>query len=133
MIVGIGVDTVDIARFSAWHSFSPNQLRRIFSEAEIAYCCAVPAKSAERFAVRFAAREAFFKALCQAGSTSVPFLALCKAVQVAHDHRTGAPYLLIDWSRLSLPRAMTAFLSLSHANAVAVAMVVVQRAEAELA
>ena len=162
MIMGIGVDAIEIERFAAWHLFSRSQLRRIFSDTEIEYCLSVPAKSAERFAVRFAAREAFFKALCQAG-IRVPFLTMCAQVRVEHSQQ-GAPVLLVDWSRLmadgqkqksgcgvrdstgdvidgvpgsvvsgafsgvnSEMREITVLLSLSHAQTVALAMVVLQR------
>jgi phosphopantetheine--protein transferase-like protein len=169
MIKGIGVDIVEIARFAQWHTFSHAQLRRIFSEQEIDYCLSVPAKSAERFAVRFAAREALFKALCQAGlGVPIPFLTLCAAVQVSHAP-SGAPELIVDWPALPstpcgyvghsrgfsvvepaldscnsvgstlhsftlAPRScqrsggevVRVLLSLSHANTVAIAMVVLE-------
>lgn len=126
MVAGIGVDVVEIARFAAWHTFSHAQLRRIFSEKEIAHCLAVPARSAERFAVRFAAREALFKALSQAGYPPIPFLKLCAAVQLVHAP-SGAPELVIDWNMLGLgAQKSPVLLSLSHANTVAIAMVVVQ-------
>ena len=50
MILGVGIDAVEIARFADWHTKSDKQLRRIFSEEEMAYCLSVPAKTAERFA-----------------------------------------------------------------------------------
>jgi holo-[acyl-carrier protein] synthase len=79
VILGTGIDSVEINRFNLWHTFSYKQLQRIFSDEEITYCLQQPNKSAERFAVRFAAREAFYKALCIACPTlSLPFLTLCK-------------------------------------------------------
>lgn len=63
MVLGIGIDSVDIARFEQWHTYSHKKLLRVFSPAEIAYSLENPTKSAERFAVRFAAKEALFKAL----------------------------------------------------------------------
>ena len=59
MIVGIGIDSVEINRFKNWKTYQYVKLRRIFSENEIAYCLAAPTKIDERFALRFAAREAF--------------------------------------------------------------------------
>ena len=127
MIQGIGIDLVEINRFALWHTFSDTRLRRIFSEQEVKYCRAVPVKSAERFAVRFAAREAFFKALGHRGSQSVPFLTVCKKVWVVNGDR-GAPYLMVDWEGLmgASKAIMQPFLSLSHTGTVATAMVILQ-------
>ena len=36
MILGIGIDTVEVIRFGDWHSRF--DLQRLFSESEIAYC-----------------------------------------------------------------------------------------------
>ncbi len=63
MIIGIGVDSVEIERFSHWSTYNYKQLSRIFSAQEIEYSLSISAKSAERFAVRFAAKEAFVKSL----------------------------------------------------------------------
>ena len=65
MILGIGIDSVEIKRFEPWTSYSKNRLARIFSEHEITYSLSNPKKAAERLAARFAAKEAFFKALSQ--------------------------------------------------------------------
>ena len=78
MILGIGVDTIDIKRFSLWHTYTQKKLQRIFSAHEIEYCLSQESKSAERFAARFAAREALYKALCNAYPEIIlPFLTLC--------------------------------------------------------
>ena len=56
-MIALGIDSVDIERFSDWYTM-PDRYKRIFSDTEIAYCLSVPAKSAERFATRFAASRA---------------------------------------------------------------------------
>ncbi len=60
MILGIGIDCVDIDRFISWRTFSMQKLHRVFSEQEIAYCLSSTHTqiSAERFAAHFATREA---------------------------------------------------------------------------
>lgn len=63
MILGIGVDLVDVKRFESiifrWqHRF----LKRVFTDREIRYCN-TKKHPAQRFATRFAAKEAFIKAL----------------------------------------------------------------------
>ena len=61
MIKGIGIDSVEVARFAHWYSYPHASLRRIFSNTEIDYCLARTAQSSAHFAARFAAREAFLK------------------------------------------------------------------------
>ena len=63
MTIGTGVDLVEVPRIlRSIERFGDRFLRRIFTDAEIAYCRA-RASSAESFAARFAAKEAAAKAL----------------------------------------------------------------------
>lgn len=67
MIVAIGTDMVDIARFEGLMDTVPNLARRLLTDAEATAC----AGSAQSLAARFAAKEAVVKAmgsaLAQAG------------------------------------------------------------------
>lgn len=95
MIIGIGIDSVEIERFSHWHRYDRKKLLRIFSEVEIEYCLSNAHKSAERFAVRYAAREALYKALSQAFPThNIPFLACCKIIAI-HKDIYNVPQILL--------------------------------------
>jgi len=63
VIVGIGVDIIDIERLQGqWDSGNRRFFERIFTAGEIAYC-ARQHRPAVHFAARFAAKEALFKAL----------------------------------------------------------------------
>jgi holo-[acyl-carrier protein] synthase len=63
MIVGTGIDIVEVARVAAtMERFGERFLRRVFTEAEIRYCEA-KLNRAERYAARFAAKEAGLKAI----------------------------------------------------------------------
>jgi len=63
MIVGTGVDIVEVPRVAAAiERFGKRFLERIYTEAEIRYCQS-RRNSTERFAARFAAKEAALKAL----------------------------------------------------------------------
>ena len=63
MIVGLGVDITEVARIqSAIETSGERFLRRIYTPAERAYCEQFKNKY-ERFAGRFAAKEAAMKAL----------------------------------------------------------------------
>jgi phosphopantetheine--protein transferase-like protein len=96
MILAIGIDSVEIERFSHWQTYSQRQLQRVFSPTEITYCMQIPQKSGERFAARFAAREALWKAFCQSWPEhSMAFLSFCRAIEVAHAKR-GVPYFILN-------------------------------------
>jgi holo-[acyl-carrier protein] synthase len=62
--VNIGIDIVEVNRIAKLIK-SKAFLRRVFTAQEIAYCSAKKNK-AQHFAVRFAAKEAVYKALGQA-------------------------------------------------------------------
>ncbi len=63
MIVGTGVDIVEVPRIAqAIERYGDRFLRRIFTEGEIQYCES-KANRSERYAARFAAKEAAMKAL----------------------------------------------------------------------
>ena len=63
MIVGTGIDIFEVARIgAAIERFGPRFLQRIFTPDEIQYCQSKQ-NATERFAARFAAKEAALKAL----------------------------------------------------------------------
>lgn len=100
MIRAIGIDSVTIARCSPWKHDTQKQLTRIFSPQEIAYCFEHEPSTLQRLAVRFAAKEATYKALCAAYPTlNIPFLTLCPLIELIQ-HPKSAPILSIAWSTL---------------------------------
>jgi len=65
MIIGVGVDIIDVERIQAAlnHARTGERFRvRVFTDEEIAYC-GRRRNAAESFAARFAAKEAMMKAL----------------------------------------------------------------------
>jgi len=63
MIVGTGIDIVEVPRIAkSIERFGERFLSRVFTAAEIAYCDG-KANRMERFAARFAAKEAAMKAI----------------------------------------------------------------------
>lgn len=130
MIIGIGIDTIDVMRFADWHARA--DLHRLFSETEISYCRSDITLSAQRFAARFAAREALFKALSSSYNHTIPFLVLCSGVSIEKTS-CGAPLLKVDWhlldSYLAQPissQSITPHISLSHTATLATAMVILE-------
>jgi len=132
MIVGLGIDSIEINRFSHWKSFSKETLRRIFSEKEIEYCLQNGTSTAERFAARFAAREAFFKAIQTAHPTThIPFLSICRIISLSNA-LNGSPTLIIEWNKLhkitnnEISTQFSALVSITHTRTTASACVLLQ-------
>ena len=61
-VVGVGIDLVDVDRFRASLARTPSMAARMLTEAERAYAESANDPS-ERYAARFAAKEAVMKAL----------------------------------------------------------------------
>jgi phosphopantetheine--protein transferase-like protein len=128
MNIGVGLDSIEIHRFAHWHTYSKKKLCRIFSQHELDYCLRTQYKSAERFAVRFAIREAFLKALSIAHpNKTFALLSICRLIQVL-PASNGSPHLHIDWSTFFKiyaipPIDMQASVSLTHTKIIATALV----------
>ena len=127
MIIGIGIDTVDVQRFCNWHTYSRKNLSRIFTYDEIEYC--LRSNPAQRFAVRFAAREAFFKALSYAyPQHTIPFFAICRYSMI--EKKQGRPIFIFNWDCIAqliednkLPRVHVSF---THTTQQATAFVIIE-------
>lgn len=128
MIVGIGVDAVDIHRFNRWKTYSVQSVLKMFSLNEILYCRKNPLKSAERFAARFAAKEALFKALWDKNVyKKIPFRTFCSLVEIAHNPQ-HAPFFIVQWEQiLKNPESPIPFIhvSLTHTDTISIAYVMV--------
>lgn len=128
MIIGVGIDAVEIARFAQWHTKPYHRLNRIFTESEIAYCLQNPAKSAERFAARYAAREALYKIMHT--QFQIPFLTLCRAITIIKDIH-GKPAIMLDRHILSAWNATRVFsttwhLTMTHTHTTAIAFIIAE-------
>ena len=85
MIVGTGIDITETARIEqAMGRHGERFARRVYTPGEITYCEQFKNK-AERYAARFAAKEAAFKALGRLGQ--VPRLA---GETAAEERKTGS-------------------------------------------
>jgi holo-[acyl-carrier protein] synthase len=125
VIVGIGVDEVEVSRMAATLRRTPTTRSRLFTEAEQAYAdAAEPATAVQRLAARFAAKEAVLKAL-GAGLGACKFV----EIEVARDDGSGAPALALHGAAAALATergAARLHLSLTHTEARAVAFVVAE-------
>ena len=125
MIAGIGTDIAEVRRFEKWVK-NPQMLERFFNEKELSSAKSDAAKC-QHYAVRFAAKEAFSKAL----GTGISGFGL-KDVYITNDSE-GKPLLNIEGAALSLMRERLgdckAFVSLSHEKEYALAFVVLEKGE----
>ena len=115
MILGVGTDVVDLARFEATLERTPTVRERLFTPAE----AALPLAS---LAARFAAKEALSKAL------GAPAGLDWHDAEVVSDP-AGAPSFALRGTvaaRLADLGALRAHLSLSHDAGVALAFVVLE-------
>lgn len=125
-MLSLGIDAVEIKRFSHWHKYTKNQLKRIFSDSEINYCLNNPIKSAERFALRFAAKEAFYKAISPLLVQPITLLQTFKYIQIIKNN--GAPYLYVQWEALNLLpfiKCPKVHISLTHTTTTAIAVIAI--------
>ena len=124
MIVGLGMDLVKIERVWAMIQRRPERaLRRLFTEAE-ARRCGASRHPAESYAARFAAKEAFFKAV----GTGVGGGGEWTEVEVV-SLPTGAPTLRLTGRAAEVAAARGAIrihLTLTHAGDTAAAVVILE-------
>jgi len=124
MILGTGVDVVEIERLrGVMDRLKVRFIFRVFTQEEQQFCLGhrdpVP-----HFAARFAAKEAFFKALGTGWARGVTWL----DVEVRRE-RKDPPSMLLhgEAERLSASKGVqTVHLSLSHTDHMAVATVILE-------
>ena len=122
MIAGIGTDITEVKRFENWVN-NPAMLERFFNEKECGFSGSL-ASQCQHYAARFAAKEAFSKAL----GTGINGFNL-KEVYITNDNE-GKPCLNIEGAALELMQKRfgqcKAFVSLSHEKEYAVAFVILE-------
>lgn len=123
MIIGVGVDQIEVSRL-ARKLDDDAFLAKVFSPAEIAYCQSkgVPAQS---FAARFAAKEAFLKALGKGLFSGIDMADISIVVD-----DTGNPSMLLQETALRALQSADGqhvHVSLTHLKDTATAFVVVEK------
>lgn len=123
MVVGIGVDIVEIERIEKALSNSKSMARRVFSDAEIEYCTGQK-NLFQHFAGRFAAKEAALKALGTGWQKGIRW----KDVEVISGP-LGKPALVLHNRAQDIfekSGATSGYVTISHAEKYAVAMVIME-------
>jgi holo-[acyl-carrier protein] synthase len=124
MIIGIGVDIVEIHRIRNALRGTQRMQERVFTEEEIQFCTSRK-RQYQHFGGRFAAKEAALKALGTGWSRGIRW----KEVEITDDE-TGKPILTFHgkakeiFEQLS---ARTAWISITHSPDHAVAMVILEK------
>ncbi|GHT70397.1 holo-[acyl-carrier-protein] synthase [Spirochaetia bacterium] len=125
MIVGIGIDVVHVPRLERWRT-TPGLLERYFHEDELALALSKGGGAVLSLAARFAAKEAFGKAL----GTGLAGIVL-KDIMVVNQHN-GRPMVQVFNTALEALQksgANRVHISLTHEQDKAIAMVVLERVE----
>ncbi|MCF6191708.1 MAG: holo-ACP synthase [Candidatus Hydrothermae bacterium] len=121
MIVGIGLDLIEVSRIRrAVDRFGRRFLQRIYAPEEVAY-----ARKGEDFfrelAARFAAKEAFVKALGTGFTQGIRHRDI-----VVLNHPSGMPYLVLKGPAARRARGYRSHISLTHLRDLASAICVLE-------
>src|SRR5688572_7836591 len=125
MIISTGIDIVEVYRIAETMTRTPRFGERVFTDAERAYCDAKGAAGAQSYAGRFAAKEAFLKALQTGWRGKITW----QDIEIVSDDQ-GVPHLNISGEASVLfaaSGATRAHLSISHTSEHAVAQVIFEK------
>jgi holo-[acyl-carrier protein] synthase len=123
MIFGVGIDLIEVERVTEKISKEAGFRELVFSKKEIDYC-EPKAKKYEHYAARFAAKEAFFKALGTGWAKDTSF----NEIEITNDEN-GKPVMsflgnsAITIAGLKLGKISV---SLSHLKTMASAVVIIE-------
>jgi holo-[acyl-carrier protein] synthase len=124
VIVGVGIDAVEVARFATSLARTPTLADRLFTPGERAYGDAAPGLRVQRLAVRFAAKEAVLKAM-GLGLGACGF----HDIEVLRDEDTSVPSIVLHGVAADLAAGIGVavwHLSLTHTEQTASALVVAE-------
>lgn len=122
MIIGVGIDLVSILRI-ADKVKNPAFVEKVFSKEEIAYCESTQ-KREQHYAVRFAAKEAFLKAIGEGLRVSFD---LRDIELIKEESEKPVLHLRGEFENLRLSKGWQGIhVSLSHEGDNAIAMVIIE-------
>jgi holo-[acyl-carrier protein] synthase len=124
MIISTGIDIVEVYRIAETMTRTPRFAERVFTPAERDYCDAKGAAAAQSYAGRFAAKEAFLKAIRTGWRGKITW----HDIEILNDS-DGVPMLNVkgEAAKILADRgAAVAHLSISHTAEHAVAHVILE-------
>jgi holo-[acyl-carrier protein] synthase len=125
MIISTGIDIVEVYRIAETMTRTPRFGERVFTPKEREYCDAKGAAAAQSYAGRFAAKEAFLKAIKTGWRGKITW----HDIEILND-ADGVPSLNVKGEALRILTergAESAHLSISHTTEHAVASVILER------
>lgn len=125
MIVGVGIDMIEVKRVEEKISKEGGFRELIFSVSEISFCESKTALKFEHYAARFAAKEAFLKATGFGLTRSFNL----KEIEIMNDVN-GKPTIILTGNFKALANQYqwnTLHVSLTHLKEVASAVVIIEQ------
>ena len=124
MIAGLGIDIVDVDRIAGKLAKSNAFRDLVFSANEIAYAEGRPNKY-EHYAARFAAKEAFFKALGTGWLNGTSF----NEVEIVNDELGKPGIVLLGETKITIGALQISniLVSLTHIKTAASAVVILEK------
>lgn len=124
MLAGLGLDLIEVERIAEKITKESGFREMVFSKTEIAYCESKTNKF-EHFAARFAAKEAFFKALGTGWLKGTHF----NEIEITNGESGKPALVLLDETKKTLsPLGISKILvSLSHLKQIASAVVIIEK------
>ncbi len=127
MILSIGIDIVEVYRIRQTIARTPRFATRVFTADERAFCDGKGVAAAQSYAGRFAAKEAFLKALKTGWRGKITW----QDIEIVSDKK-GAPSLKIHGEAKNILKKLGAdymHLSISHTGDHAIAEVILEKAD----
>ena len=125
MIFGIGTDIIEVGRIEKMLKNNDALRQKLYTVAEQAYCDKAKVNRYQSYAARFAAKEAFFKAL----GTGYRYGLAFREIEVLNDD-LGKPVIHLHGNVKAFVEAegiLHIQLSLSHIKETAIAFVVLEK------
>jgi len=124
MIAGLGIDIIEVGRLTSKISREAGFRELVFSRNEIDYC-ETKANKFEHYAARFAAKEAFFKAIGTGWVKDTAF----NEVEITNGDNGKPELVLLGRTRQTVASfgVVKIFDSLSHLKEMALAVVIIEK------
>ena len=123
MITGTGIDIIEVERVAEKIGKEQGFRELIFSAGEISYCEKATNKY-QHYAARFAAKEAFFKAMGTGWANGTSF----NEIEITHD-ANGKPLMVLTGATAAWAKQKgigTISVSMAHIKEMATAVVVIE-------
>jgi len=124
MLIGLGIDIIEVERIATNIGKDAGFKELVFSKNEIEYC-ETKANKFEHYAARFAAKEAFFKAMGTGWMSGTAF----NEIEIRNDENGKPELILLGETAVAVNQkgAIKISVSLSHLKTFASAVVIIEK------